>query len=135
MRRLAAIQRGGGRVTLADIKAIFPVETMSPEQLGQAMAQLEAAGIEIEFDKALLRRHSDPRNIEIPTIHGTRTAVDRAARPSTGCPTDAPPLAQPDRPVRSNSSWLGPWSRSHVWQISILVACAAALVLIVVMRS
>jgi len=45
-----------GHVTLAEIKGILPIDSMTPEEIGQTMAQLEEAGIDIEVDKEFLRR-------------------------------------------------------------------------------
>ena len=55
LKRLAAVQQSQGHVTLADIGSVLPVDSMTPEEIGETMAQLEAAGIDIEVDKEFLR--------------------------------------------------------------------------------
>ena len=67
---LVAIQRRQGHVTLADIKSILPIESMTSEEIGLTIVQLEDAGINIEVDKELLRPRLDSGIVgEQPTFH------------------------------------------------------------------
>ena len=67
---LVAIQRRQGHVTLADIKSILPIESMTSEEIGLTIVQLEDAGINIEVDKELLRPRVNFGIVgEQPTFH------------------------------------------------------------------
>ena len=81
MRRLTAIQRSRGHVTLAEIKSILPIDSMTPEEIGQTMAQLEEAGIDIEVDKELLRRRPKSGLSDVPRSSHSRLATPNAKGP------------------------------------------------------
>src|SRR4051812_33829291 len=56
---LTAIGRRQGRLELDDMKRVLPVDRMSADELAEAMARLEDAGIEIDLDPNLLRPRHD----------------------------------------------------------------------------
>jgi hypothetical protein len=60
--RLKEMGRQRGYITLDQIKSVLPVEQMSGEEVAEAMAQLELAGIDIQIDPELLRSRTDMRS-------------------------------------------------------------------------
>lgn len=54
VRRLVALGRQNGALTLTQIRSILPVDRMTEAQIGEALEKVEAAGIPIEIDDALL---------------------------------------------------------------------------------
>lgn len=62
--RLKKMGRRFGHVTLDQVKSVLPVEQMSSEEIGRAMARLESAGIEVEIDPEFLRSRTDRRSAE-----------------------------------------------------------------------
>ena len=99
LRRLIAIQRRLGRITLADIKANYPIDAMSPGAIGRTMDRLEKAGIDIEFYKSLLRRRSDIGHTIRPAdfrIDGQRSRLRQRYRPNPHRRSGKPGLAAAD---------------------------------------
>ena len=80
MKQLSAIQQRRGHVTLNEIKLVYPIDSMTPEEIGRTMTELEEAGIEIEVDKDLLRRRA---GWEPPTSRGL-LASSQASRTPRG---------------------------------------------------
>jgi hypothetical protein len=56
--------RQRGYITLDQIKSVLPVEQMTGEEVAEAMARLELAGIDIQIDPELLRSRADMRSDE-----------------------------------------------------------------------
>ena len=75
IKRLTAIQQRQGYVTLAEIKSIVPVDSMTAEEIGKAVAQLEEAGIDIEVDRELLRRRLDSEVADRPPTSHSRPSL------------------------------------------------------------
>jgi hypothetical protein len=57
--RLKEIGQQRGHVTLDQIKSVLPIEQMSGEEVGVAMARLESAGIDVQIDPEFLRPRAD----------------------------------------------------------------------------
>jgi Sigma-70 factor, region 1.1 len=132
--RLAAIDRRKGHITLADIEAIFPVDAMSPEEIGQTMVRLEDAGIDIEFDKALLRSRSDARTVNVATLRARPVLPGSAGQ--TGRHHDRRPHAPGSSPwVQRSLSGHRRWWKGQLGRIPVVVLVLAVLVLAIVMRS
>jgi hypothetical protein len=72
--RLKAMARQRGHVTLNQIKSVLPVEQMSAEDVGNAMALLEAAGIDVQIDPEFLRSRADMQSDERWRIRPTRSS-------------------------------------------------------------
>ena len=60
IRQLKEIGERQGYVTLEQIKSLLPIDTMSQDELGRAVLQLEEAGVEVRLEEGLLR--SRPEN-------------------------------------------------------------------------
>ena len=119
LRRLIAIQRRLGRITLADIKANYPIDAMSPGAIGRTMDRLEKAGIDIEFYKSLLRRRSDIGH----TIRPADFRIRRAEVPP------APAVqAKSTSPLRQARSGRSRWWINHVRRLAIAILALAVLV-------
>jgi len=58
IRRLVALGRQSGSLTLEQIRAHLPVDRMTEAQIGEALERIEAAGVSVEVDDALLALHS-----------------------------------------------------------------------------
>jgi hypothetical protein len=99
IRRLKEIGQGRGYVTLDEVKAALPVETMPPEELGRVVLQLEEAGIEVQLDDDLLRprpggEESAPAPERLLPLDGAgegSVATPPSARPASGVPFSPPP--------------------------------------------
>src|SRR6185295_7710455 len=78
LKRLAAIQQSQGHVTLAEIGSVLPVNSMTPAEIGETMAQLEAAGIDIEVDKEFLRHRLASGLADAPPASRSRFGVPDA---------------------------------------------------------
>ncbi|HEY0525385.1 MAG TPA: RNA polymerase sigma factor region1.1 domain-containing protein [Stellaceae bacterium] len=72
---LTAIGRRQGRLGLDDVKRVLPVDRMSAEELAEAMARLEDAGIEVDLDPDLLR----PRYDAAPPLPAAAAPAEPAA--------------------------------------------------------
>jgi Sigma-70 factor, region 1.1 len=59
IKRLTEMGQQRGHVTLDQIKSVLPVEQMSGEELGVAMARLESAGIDVQIGPEFLRSRAD----------------------------------------------------------------------------
>ena len=82
--RLKAMARQRGHVTLDQIKSVLPVEQMSAEDVGNAMALLEAAGINVQIDPEFLRSRADMQSDERRRVRQTRSSkASRVANRST----------------------------------------------------
>ncbi len=84
LKRLAAIQQTQGHVTLAEIGSVLPVSSMSPEEIGETMAQLEAAGIDIEVDQEFLRHRLDSGLADARPASHSRFGAPDAGGPMIG---------------------------------------------------
>ncbi len=59
--RLVALGRAKGRLTLEDLKAALPVDTMDAEDIAPVVVHLEDAGVPVELDERLLGQPSTGR--------------------------------------------------------------------------
>jgi Sigma-70 factor, region 1.1 len=102
--RLKEMGRRRGHVTLDQIKSVLPIEQMSGEEVGEAMARLEWAGIDVQIDPEFLRSRADmqsdvrsrarptgPSKANLAGIRSTpvpsptsKTKLARGAGPATG---------------------------------------------------
>ena len=130
MRRLTAIQRSRRHVTLAEIKSILPIDSMTPEEIGQTMAQLEEAGIDIEVDKEFLTRRPKSRLADVPQASHSRLATPDAKEPMSTLTDQGPPLggstpsAQQQLPVGSS------WWRPLIGRVALVILLCLLLVFI-----
>lgn len=102
--RLKEMGRRRGHITLDQIKSVLPIEQMSGEEVGEAMARLESAGIDVQMDPEFLRsragtqsdvrlrgRQTGPSKANLPGIRTTpmrsptsNSKLARGAGPATG---------------------------------------------------
>ena len=136
LKRLAAIQQSQGHVTLAEIGSVLPVSSMSPEEIGETMAQLEEAGIDIEVDKELLPHRLDSGLAEAPPASHSRFGAPDAGGPMIGHTDQGsllPRATAPAPPKLSvGSSWWRPRARASA--VIILVLAALCLLILVVVK-
>jgi len=98
---LTAIGRRQGRLGLDDVKRVLPVDRMSADELAEAMARLEDAGIEVDLDPDLLR----PRYDAAPPLPAAAAA-----------PPAEPAAASPPRHAASGGiATTGPSGPAHVY--------------------
>lgn len=97
---LTAIGRRQGRLGLDDVKRVLPVDRMSAEELAEAMARLEDAGIEVDLDPALLR----PRYDAAPPPPAVAAA-----------PAEPAPASPPRRPAGGGAATTRPSGPVHVY--------------------
>jgi hypothetical protein len=132
MRRLTAIQRSRGHVTLAAIKSILPMDSMTPEEIGQTLVQLEEAGIDIEVDKVFLRRRPKSRLADVPQASHSRLTTPDAKEPMSTLTDQGPllggstPSAQQQLPVGSS------WWRPLIGRVALVILVLAVLCLLLV---
>jgi hypothetical protein len=88
---LTAIGRRQGRLRLDDVKRVLPVESMSADELAEAMTRLEEAGIEVDLDPDLLRPRHDAA--PQPTVAAGPSATATPAEPATASPPPRPAAA------------------------------------------
>ena len=127
MRRLAAIQHRRSRVTLAEIESILPIDSMTSEEIGQTMAQLEEAGIDIEFDKELLRRRIDSQHSDARTVTDPRSVVADAHEPLGGRTVKQPLQPQSAPTARQRFFAGGPWRKPSARQLALILLVLAVL--------
>jgi hypothetical protein len=134
LKRLAAIQQSQGHVTLAEIGSVLPVNSMTPEEIGETMAQLEEAGIDIEVDKEFLRHRLASGLADAPPASHSRFGVPDAGGPMAAGHTDhgslLPRATAPAPPKLSvGGSWWRP--RAGASAVIILVLAVACLLILV----
>ena len=133
LKRIIAIQRRLGRITLADIKANYPIDAMSSAAIGRTMVRLERAGIDIEFYKALLRRRSDIGRAILPAPHRSRPAALPRA-PATAEPSAREMVwAKSTSQVRQAQSGRSVWWMAHAGHLSIAILGLAVLVAAIIL--
>lgn len=137
LKRLAAIQQSQGFVTLTEMGRVLPVDSMTPEEIGQTIAQLEQAGIDIEVDKELSRRRLDSGLADAPPASHARIGVPEASGPMTGR-TDQGSLlprvnASASPKLAVGGSWWRPRTRTTALIIFVL-AVLSILILVFVNR-
>jgi Sigma-70 factor, region 1.1 len=137
MRRVRAIQQRQGYVTLAEIKSILPVDSMTPEEIGKTVAQLEEGGIDIKFDRELLRRRPDSGLTNAPLTSQSRSILSDANRPVGEHTVQGSLLPQSAPPLQQRLSTVGRWWRPRAGQFVrtlLILALLCLLILAVVMR-
>jgi len=132
MRTLAPIQQRRGHVTLEEIKRVFPIDSMTPEEIGRTMTELEEAGIEIEVDKDLLRRRAGWGVADVPQASGIKPNVTEAKGPSGGRTNQGAPLLRSTPSAQQKMPGGISWWRPRVGQIAIVALALVALCLILV---
>jgi hypothetical protein len=131
LKRLAAIQQSQGHVTLAEIGSVLPVDSMTPEEIGETMAQLEAAGIDIEVDQEFLRhRRASGLADARPSSH-SRFGVPDAGRPMTGHTDHGSPLPSATAPAPPTLSVRGSWWRPRAGASAVIVLILAVACLLI----
>ena len=133
MRRLTAIQRSRGHVTLAEIKSILPIDSMTPEEIGQTMAQLEEAGIDIEVDKELLRRRPKSGLSDVPRSSHSRLATPNAKGPMSTRTDQGSLLARSTPSAQQHLPVGGSWWRPRVRHVALVILALAVLCLLLVL--
>jgi len=129
MRHLAAIQQRRGHVTLQEIERVFPIDSMTPEEIGRTMTELEEAGIEIELDKDLLRRRASWGAADVPQAPGLKPGVTDTKGPLGGHTNQGAPLLRSTPSTLQKMSEGIPWWRPRVGRIAIVVLALVALCL------
>ena len=129
--RLAAIQQSQGYVTLAEVGSVLPVDSMTPEEIGETMAQLEAAGIDIEVDKELLRHRLASGFAEARPSSHPRFDVPDAGGPTIGHTDHGSPLPSATAPVPPTSSVRGSWWRPRAGASAVIVLILAVACLLI----
>lgn len=130
MRHLAAIQQRRGHVTLKEIEHVFPIDSMTPEEIGRTMNELEEAGIEIEVDKDLLRRRASWGAADVPQASGIKPGVTDAKGPLDGRTNKGAPLLRSNPSAQQKMAGGISWWTPRVGQIAIVVLALVALCLI-----
>ena len=130
MRHLAAIQQRRGHVTLQEIERVFPIDSMTPEEIGRTMTELEEAGIEIELDKDLLRRRASWGAANVPQASGFKPGVTDAKEPLGGRTNQGAPLLRSTPSPQQKMSGGISWWRPRVGQIAVVVLALVALCVI-----
>ena len=133
MRRLTAIQRSRGHVTLAEIKSILPIDSMTPEEIGQTMAQLEEAGIDIEVDKELLRRRPKSGLSGVPQGSHSRLATPGTKGPMSTRTDQGSLLARSTPSAQQHLPVGGSWWRPRVRHVALVILALAVLCLLLVL--
>ena len=131
LKRLAAIQQSQGHVTLAEIGSVLPVDSMTPEEIGETMAQLEAAGIDIEVDKEFLRHRPDSGLADAPPASHSRFGVPDAGGPMTGHTDHESPLPRATAPAPPTLSVRGSWWRPRAGASAVIVLVLAVACLLI----
>ena len=80
MARLVALGRAKGHLTIEDLKAALPVDTMDPEDIALVVVHLEDAGIPVELDERLLGRPSPAGPVTRP-VAGSTTSTGPGRHP------------------------------------------------------
>ena len=132
LKRLTAVQQSQGHVTLADIGSVLPVDSMTPEQIGETMAQLEAAGIDIEVDKEFLRHRPDSGLVDAPppASHSGFGTPD-ARGPMTGHTDQGALLPRAAARAPSRLSVGGSWWRPRARANTVIILVLAVLCLLI----
>ena len=133
MRRLTAIQRSRRHVTLAEIKSILPIDSMTPEQIGQTMAQLEEAGIDIEVDEEFLRRRPKSRLADVLQASHSPPATSDAKQPMNPRTDQRSLLARSIPSAQQQLSVGSLWWRPRVGQVALVTLVLAVLCLLLVL--
>ena len=138
LKRLAAVQQSQGHVTLADIGNVIPVDSMTPEEIAEAMAQVEAAGIDIEVDKEFLRHRPDAGlAVAPPPASHSRFGAPDARGSMTGHSDQGSLLpraaARPPSRLSVGGSWRRPRARANI-VIILVLAVLCLLILVFVKR-
>jgi hypothetical protein len=125
--RLTEMGQQRGYLTLDQIKSILPVEQMSGEELGVAMARLESAGIDVQIDPKFLRSrantHSDERG-RLRQTGPSKANLSGIRSTPMHIPTSNSKLARDAGP---NGRWMG---RPPVTvTVALIVAIVCALVI------
>jgi len=138
VRRLTAIQLRQGYVTLADIKSILPVDSMTPEEIGKAVAQLEEAGIDIEVARELLRRPlvsgvaaAPPTSHSRPSLPDTNGQMGKRTVQGSLLPRSTPSA---QRRLSAVDSWWRPRAGQIARTLLLLAILCLLLIHVVVMR-
>ena len=131
LKRLAAIQQSQGRVTLAEIGSVLPVSSMTPEEIGETMAQLEEAGIDIEVDKELLRHRLNSGLADAPPASHSRFGVPDAGRPITGHTDQGSLLPRATAPAPPKLSVGGSWWRPPARGSAVIILVLAVVCLLI----
>ena len=136
LKRLAAIQQSRGRITLAEIEGVLPISSMTPEGIGETMAQLEEAGIDIEVDKELLRHRLDSGLADAPPASHSRFGVPDAGGPMTGHTHQGSLLPRATAPAPPKLSVGGSWwkPRARTGAVIILVLAVVFLLILVFVK-
>ena len=101
--RLVALGRAKGHLTIEDLKAALPVDTMDAEDIALVVVHLEDAGVPVELDERLLGRPSTgrpptrPVEVVLPATGPSRHPPRTSDQPLSGAEAQSsaePPKAE-----------------------------------------
>ena len=123
--RLLTYARRKGGLDADDIARELPVETITPAEIADVVARLEAAGVSIDLDRSLLARHPGARmsvsqlgaRFKLPEEPRSTVPVAAAAGRIA-----APPIATADAAPANHPLYRGGWT---ILVIALLLAFAA----------
>ena len=126
--------RRGGRMSVEELGRILPIDRMSGAEVAEVVDRLERAGIDVDVDPMLTRRHPDT------TAGNSEGVVDLAspAAPAISAPTVRPTtpadivaMGDPHPHARRGHHRAPTWNVNGVELLPILAMGIVALVLIV----
>jgi hypothetical protein len=125
---LMRLGRQRGALDIDDIRQVLQVDTMSMEDLADAVARLEDAGVPVEIDPALLARRRDGTSPQEATlasvpIQRSEQAAEASDRPST--------LSSSIRTARGHLSASTRPTGKHAQGSAVIFVLAAALILLI----
>ena len=116
-------QRGG--LEINDIRQALPIDTMSIEEISDALTHIEEAGISVEIDPTMLTARSP--QLTLPEV-----------KPATGCPrttTSRDRALIRTRSIKAaieNSPATAESENPHVQKFTTIIILAAALILVLI---
>ena len=130
LNRLIQLGRQRGALTVDDLRHTMPLDQMSAEDVADVIARLEAAGVAVELDPALLvpNRHDGVRLEALPASFRLRSAAGPEAAPAALAHTA---LARTQMSAPSpESTPLAPvtWSRAALTMIVAALVAAGLVV-------
>ena len=127
--RLIQIGRQRGGVEIDDIRKVLPIDAMSVEEISDALALLEEAGISVEIDPAMLTARS--RRLTLPDVTPPTESLGQSLRTTTS-QDRASVRTRSIKSATENSSLTHVSANPHVQKSATIIILATALILVLI---
>ena len=127
-------RRRGGRLTVEDLGRSLPLDSMSEAEIAQVVERLERAGIDVDVDPALTRRHPDATadNADgVVSMAAPAAPAISSPRVYPSTPADIVAMGDPHPEAHHGRHGRAPtWNRNGVEMLPILAMVIVAVLLI-----